>query len=350
MSSTSKTGRLAGMAGLAVGCGVAVWLAGWVVAGPARNPPPAEPAQTAATPANPPGVPCGGLGSNQLGGQFGNNAGNPFTGTPAEAKAKMDELRKRYPFESITGRLDHKPAGAEVFRKSDPAPKVTAETLKRLDEVEKRMAGIKKWNHRAGSLRMLHEAEAQKFMERPGFGDEPHAGPPSPSPRFLELAVAPTIPFEAACETTTNGEKGTKALPADQDLATLGLRSLLDFANPIGLGYIKDREHVAGFQPHQFRQTPQLPVTDDAAKTEKWAVLRLELVSLLKHEQPVVYVTRALPRMEDVSGATDAAADPVRGEGIEGAEGRRRPGDGNVRRPYPHDRLVAGRQAVFGLP
>ena len=135
--------------------------------------------------------------------------------------------------------------------------------------------------------------------------------------------MAPTIPFEAAREASAGGDKRANALPAktarppeERDLTALGQRSLLDFANPIGLGYIKDREHVAGFQPHQFRQMPQLPVTDDAAKTEKWAVLRLELVSLLKHEQPVVYVTRALPRMEDVSGAPTRPLIPFEEKGL----------------------------------
>ena len=122
MSSTNRYGRSAGMAGLAVGCGVAVWLAGWVVAGPARNPPPMDPAQPAATPANPPAQVFGALGGNQFGnpaGGFG-GLGYHFAGTPAEAKAKVDELRKRYPFQSIAGRLDYEPAGAEAFAEIGP--------------------------------------------------------------------------------------------------------------------------------------------------------------------------------------------------------------------------------------
>ena len=48
MSSTNKAGMRAGVLGLAVGCGVAVWLAGRIVAGPVGNPPPPR------TPPNPP--------------------------------------------------------------------------------------------------------------------------------------------------------------------------------------------------------------------------------------------------------------------------------------------------------
>lgn len=55
MSSTNRYGQSAGMAGLAVGCGVAVWLAGWVAAGPSPHTPPrpAGPDKPLAAPAAP---------------------------------------------------------------------------------------------------------------------------------------------------------------------------------------------------------------------------------------------------------------------------------------------------------
>ena len=64
--------------------------------------------------------------------------------------------------------------------------------------------------------------------------------------------------------------------------------------NPRGFGYIKDRRHVAGFETHRFSQVP--------APAGAWKVRTLELVSLLLHDEPAVYVSDHLPRMEHRSG------------------------------------------------
>lgn len=72
-------------------------------------------------------------------------------------------------------------------------------------------------------------------------------------------------------------------------LQELHLKSILDFANPRGFGLVEDRKKVAGFQPHQFRAVPQ---------AKQWKVQSVELVSLLMHAGPVVYVSAELPRMD----------------------------------------------------
>src|SRR5262249_5097490 len=64
---------------------------------------------------------------------------------------------------------------------------------------------------------------------------------------------------------------------------------------------VKDRRHVAGFQPHQFSRVP--------TTEERWEVRRLELVGLLLHEKPVVYVTEHLPRMDEVGAAPTRSLD-----------------------------------------
>jgi hypothetical protein len=70
---------------------------------------------------------------------------------------------------------------------------------------------------------------------------------------------------------------------------------LLDFVNPRGFGYVKDRRHVAGFQSHAFSKMPG-PVA-------QWEVARLELVGLLTHDRPVVYLSQKLPRMDELRDA-----------------------------------------------
>ena len=93
--------------------------------------------------------------------------------------------------------------------------------------------------------------------------------------------------------------------PKRDRLALLHTNGLLDFLNPAGFGYVLDLDHVAGFQPHQFRRMPLLfvPETARRGKVEQWAVVRLELGSLRSRDRPCVYVTNALPGMEDAQQA-----------------------------------------------
>src|SRR5262249_33830556 len=69
----------------------------------------------------------------------------------------------------------------------------------------------------------------------------------------------------------------------------------LDFVNPGGFGYVKDRQHVAGFQSHGFSKVP--------APAGQWKVASLELVGLVRHDEPVVYVSAKLPRMDELKDA-----------------------------------------------
>jgi hypothetical protein len=86
--------------------------------------------------------------------------------------------------------------------------------------------------------------------------------------------------------------------------------SVADFANPAGFGYldwevrggerVKTLERVIGFQPHAFRRLPEPPEQQNGAK---WRIVQLELVSLLKHDEPVAYVSDHLPRMKELREA-----------------------------------------------
>src|SRR5262249_8974349 len=65
-----------------------------------------------------------------------------------------------------------------------------------------------------------------------------------------------------------------------------------------GFGYVKDRDHVAGFQAHQFSKVPKF--REVPRPPERWEVRRLDLVGLLLHSEPVVYISSHLPRMDEL--------------------------------------------------
>ena len=255
---------------------------------------------------------------------------------PARKKYSAEELRKRYPFESLSKRLEYEARRSRGDSAPPAAPELTEETEKRLKTMETGY-GRKgpRGDLRTASLMQLHSDEVEMFVAREGFGIERL---PSPRPSFLELPPAPPIPFTASGARAVPPEagpqvvlaKGEGARVVSSDGTALGmptfpqldlfhLRGQYNFIEPSSLGYIKDRDRVAGFQPHQFRSMPEVGdwrAWGEKPPKEKWAVARLELVSLLKYERPAVYVSTELPRMEQLEKAKMRPLDEFEAEAL----------------------------------
>ena len=86
------------------------------------------------------------------------------------------------------------------------------------------------------------------------------------------------------------------------------VRSVVNFANPEGFGYFQDRRHVAGFESHRFSEVP--------GPAQNWKVERLELVSLLLHDVPAVYVSDKLPAMNGARKQPTRHLDPFETLGL----------------------------------
>jgi hypothetical protein len=67
------------------------------------------------------------------------------------------------------------------------------------------------------------------------------------------------------------------------------------------MGYIEGPQRAIGFETHAFSEIPAL--IGDRAQAESWQLVRLELISLLKHADPVAYVSEELPRMDELKDA-----------------------------------------------
>lgn len=233
-------------------------------------------------------------------------------------KPNVEALRRRYPFISVAERLAYE-NDREKSSKTAPLP---ADSAKRLSEVENSVAGTRSFHPRAESLRLLHSSEVDSFINRPGFGMERM---PRPGPYYLEMPAAPPIPFAAATDIGNDVGKPVqlqltaKATPAGLSAQLPGVPNLyafhhagqMNFVNVIGLGYVKDRDHVAGFVGHQFTSAPEYseesrinPPQEKTAPKERWLLRRLELMSVWKYDQPAVYVLDHLPRMDEIKNAT----------------------------------------------
>lgn len=220
--------------------------------------------------------------------------------------------RERYSFESMSARLAYE---ANAVRPRQVSPKATAlspvlpvSTLNRLDRAEE----WRSWSRRSYALRLVHASYTEQFVTSPGFGvgrmirlspamierggrRGRQTRPLDRRPDFEGSPVPGALPVEAVgeLEATMSSIRGP--------LGALHDEARRDFLDPDGFGYVRDREHVAGFEPHSFyRNEPRLIAGESRLR---WLTVRVELVSLLKHERPMVYVSERLPNMTELREA-----------------------------------------------
>jgi hypothetical protein len=123
----------------------------------------------------------------------------------------------------------------------------------------------------------------------------PQPATPSPSPWLpASLSREPDIPRES------------------DGLHSFHEASVVDFVNPDGFGFAKDRQHVAGFQEHQFSQLQAPPPS--------WSLQRIDLIGLVVNKEPVVYVSDFLPRMDELRAAATRPVDDFEAAGLRALE------------------------------
>jgi len=226
-----------------------------------------------------------------------------------EKREVWAELKHEFPYETLVDRLPPRMA----MNTSPPSD------LGRLDKLESEIQ--RKEYDVAGhywseALHDLHENSVDEFVNRPGFGfgrimsndqvvseiktfrNIVHDRSPVRQPDYLNPFTPPSKKHISALQSWNTGE-----------MFNIHDNGVLDFVNTNGLGYVKDREHVAGFQKHGMSKVPK-------GSTE-WSVAHIDLVGLVVHEKPVVYITANLPQMDEVSSAPKRPLDSFELAGLE---------------------------------
>jgi hypothetical protein len=240
-----------------------------------------------------------------------------------EEKMKEAEAwKKTYAFESLAPRLAYE----REYRPTTP-PAIGDAAERSLVEIEKEVENSN-WNLRARTLEMLHTLKTEEFVQKAGFGI---SRLPRPNMERLEsypaepvdLVKLPPLSAEEATYAPTTTLAGddpnadavatVRKLPTRKDMLFGHSQAQREFAGLWNFGLVKSVDRVSGFQPHAFTSLQLGPF--DAAQNRPandqymtqamfWQVPRLELVSLLKHDTPRVYLSEHLPRMEELSSKT----------------------------------------------
>jgi hypothetical protein len=236
------------------------------------------------------------------------------------------EWQALYPFQSMTARLAYEET------KSRPSPHFDEAHLTKIER-DTRLAPY--WG-RPYWLRDLHRTAVERFIDSPGFGRARVVA--SNRPERLEREnrrrdYARIAPGDEERAARTEGDlSALEPLAADAPFLTSldrgHMDSVLDFANTVDCGYVRDRERVAGFRPHGLHDRPYFAPRRPDSKNPIAGldVRRLELVSLLKFDEPRVYVLpHSFPRMDCLGDGTtrpldafesDALASLQRGEDL----------------------------------
>jgi hypothetical protein len=251
-----------------------------------------------------------------------------YSGISWHALSVHQNLLDHFPMESMTER-------APEPKKRSPRP---AEAGKSWSSFERELTGQlemeeKRFWSRASYLKQLHEDTTKVFVSSPGFGVGRMRPRPS-RPEQLELSQRADEPIPqpdmSQLHVFSAEDLERPFVPKNRDaLSQLHFDGLMDFVNVAGFGYFKDRQQVAGFRSHGFSQMPNVP---------ELRVERLELLSLLKHDGPVVYVSKDLPRMKELKNAPTRGLSDFELKGLAAIEN----GEDLFVREVPHGLLMLG--------
>jgi hypothetical protein len=209
---------------------------------------------------------------------------------------EYDALRASYPYESMEERIPESPR-AERTR---PLPAATDARMMNLE----RRHGTGNY-FRGWMLRQIHEGTVDMFVSNPGFGIGRML---RPSEAALKARAEERKPIpQPVPRASPSGVPAGNPEPVpttDEDQVNVHEYSLLDFSRLEGIGYYKDRRHVAGFRPHRFTYLSE-------AGKDRFVVETVDLVSLLRHPEPVAYVSADLPRMDELRHAPTRPLDAV---------------------------------------
>ena len=223
-------------------------------------------------------------------------------------------LRERYPFVSMSQRLDYesKAANRDVAGpQADQRPatlNLKEATLARLAEAEEHRS----WNRRRDALRLVHASAVEQFVESPGFGvgrmirPSPYSIEHGDNRALARFELEPRPDADGSPEPAGRTVFTADVVPAPSifvgALDQMHDDARNDFVDDDGFGYVRDRDHVSGFVPHGFLNcVPNLSIQKPTY--QNWLTVRVELISMLKHERPVAYVSTRLPNMSELRDA-----------------------------------------------
>jgi hypothetical protein len=173
---------------------------------------------------------------------------------------------------------------------------------------------------RENLLKSIHQWELQDFIRSEGFGIGRGVRNGAIRESGARIEPTETIPFPSVVNKSRSGDsqfvvrydKLHDRLPGQmlnqtrfENLHQYHQLGVFDFVDPIGWGWIPEKQKAAGFIPHAFH----LNQPDTHHDSQKLQLKSLQLVTIDRFDEPRAFVLDHLPRMDEISGE----AVPTRG-------------------------------------
>ena len=230
--------------------------------------------------------------------------------------AIIDRLRTRFPVESLAPRLALEVKGTPL---DDPILLSALVASELQQENAEMLYRLGQEGGRTTRLKVLHDESYREFVASSGFGFSrtwPESMRPLdlPEPQSVPQPIRPSLPDSYLADRYSMSQKmidiSAFIYPETQSEGRIIHRSASGlFLDPRQWGAVTDLDHVVGFQAHHVAEIPHTGQLY-SGETRRWGISQLQLVSLLKHDTPRVYVSENLPDMKEL--ATEQTEVPTR--------------------------------------
>jgi hypothetical protein len=201
---------------------------------------------------------------------------------------ELAALKASYPFEPLTERLAFEDESQSARPTQTQPIGLTPAIATKLDEQDERLRP--RHFGRAVALQQLHENTATQFARAAGFGFMR-----MPSVRAQYVRLDPRTPLKLPAPVSVASLNPTNAL-----LEPLHVSAVYNFVEPNRMAYARNRDEVSGFESHGLSTLERYDCCNTSHQPD-WQITRLELVSLMRHTEPRVYVAASLPEMDKLA-------------------------------------------------
>ncbi len=233
---------------------------------------------------------------------------------------EVEVARDQNPFTKIDSRLSYEKSARPLINEAlfGGDQEKNRRAANWLDEMDEEWDPHYYGNSRTDKLSQIHSSYVNRFANTPGFGvGRMPVRQPVPLPEidiqtirpehFTDSSVWPDGMDQGNSRMTFRGELPnpwrSHQLPLKQEVAGFDYHfaASKDFLNPETFGYVNEEtREVAGFIEHAFHNAP--PKMEHEQRV--WSLSELKLMSLLQFDEPQVYETEHLPRMDEISSMT----------------------------------------------
>lgn len=215
----------------------------------------------------------------------------------------LDGARQAYPVVDLEKTLPAPKSGPGKIQLASG----TLKHLEDLDALEVRTENFEAFRNEdyGDILRKIHTEKVVEFVNSPGFGFARLSSSDYLNYSLWKLKER-DIPIPQSGQPFSSASEpqelpGNSDSPEQSGLLAMHRNGIKSFANPNGFGYVKDRNHVAMGEKHRFQEQPKA--------APGFSLRRVELMGLLLFDEPVVYVSANLPRMEELRKAPTRGLD-----------------------------------------